>query len=161
VEAGTAALLLGSNGERRVAAIEAAVPFLAARGVEIVALSSFHASPPFGRGGQPWFLNRALLARTGLSPRALLAVAKEAEAAAGRTLSPRWGPRELDVDILLYGDAVVSDEGLTIPHAGLSSRRFALAPLFEVAPNAAVPPAGATVAALLAECKDETEVLKI
>jgi len=156
-----AALLLGSNGERRVGSLREASAFLVSRGVAVLSASSLYASPPFGRGGQPWFLNRALRVRTALSPRALLALAKEAEVAGGRSPSPRWGPRELDVDILLYGDRVVEEEGLRIPHGGLAERRFALAPLAEAAPRMVVPPRGDTVEQMLARCQDETEVVKI
>lgn len=99
---------------------------------------------------QPRFLNAALELETGLSPGALLALCREIERAAHRRPAVRWGPRSLDLDLLLAGDLVVRAPGLAVPHPGLAARRFVLAPLAELCPARAVPGAGATVAELLA-----------
>jgi 2-amino-4-hydroxy-6-hydroxymethyldihydropteridine diphosphokinase len=99
---------------------------------------------------QPDFLNTAALARTALPPDAVLAVAKALELAAGRTRGVRFGPRPLDIDLLLYGGVRRSDPELTLPHPRLRERRFVLAPLAEIAPELTVAPNGATVAELLA-----------
>jgi 2-amino-4-hydroxy-6-hydroxymethyldihydropteridine diphosphokinase len=80
------------------------------------------------------------------------------EASAGRKIRERWGPRELDVDILLFGDKVVKRPDLVIPHPRLAARRFYLLPASEIAPSAAVPPGGKTVSDLLDECRDTLEV---
>ncbi len=99
---------------------------------------------------QPDYLNTAALARTALPPDAVLAVAKALELAAGRTRGVRFGPRPLDIDLLLYGGVRLHDPELTLPHPRLRERRFVLAPLAEIAPGLVVPPDGATVAELLA-----------
>jgi 2-amino-4-hydroxy-6-hydroxymethyldihydropteridine diphosphokinase len=99
---------------------------------------------------QPDYLNTAAVGRTALPPDAVLALAKRLEREAGRRPGPRDAPRPLDVDLLLYGSRVADDPALTLPHPRLAVRRFALAPLADVAPELAVPPGGTTVAALLA-----------
>ncbi|HSN85571.1 MAG TPA: 2-amino-4-hydroxy-6-hydroxymethyldihydropteridine diphosphokinase [Thermoanaerobaculia bacterium] len=99
---------------------------------------------------QPDYLNTAVLARTSLEPGDLLAFAKALELAAGRRPGVRFGPRPLDIDILLYGDLRSSAPELTLPHPRLRERRFVLEPLAEIAPDLRVPPDGATVRELLA-----------
>lgn len=99
---------------------------------------------------QPDFLNTAALVRTALPPDAVLAVAKALEHAAGRRHGVRFGPRPLDIDLLLYGDLCSTAPELTLPHPRLRERRFMLEPLAAVAPELRVPPDGATVRELLA-----------
>ncbi|HEY0514379.1 MAG TPA: 2-amino-4-hydroxy-6-hydroxymethyldihydropteridine diphosphokinase [Thermoanaerobaculia bacterium] len=99
---------------------------------------------------QPDFLNTAAIARTDLPPDAVLALAKALELAAGRRRGARFGPRPLDIDLLLYDDRRSGLPELTLPHPRLRERRFVLAPLAEIAPDLAVPPDGARVADLLA-----------
>lgn len=106
-------------------------------------------SAPLPPTDQPDFLNTALTGRTTLPPEDLLALAKALELAAGRTRGERFGPRPLDIDLVLYGDRVSDAPELTLPHPRLRERRFMLAPLAEVAPAMAVPPTGATVLELL------------
>jgi 7,8-dihydro-6-hydroxymethylpterin-pyrophosphokinase len=91
-----------------------------------------------------------VLASTSLEPGELLALAKALELAAGRRRGPRFGPRPLDIDLLLYGDLQMSTPELTLPHPRLRERRFVLAPLAEIAPDWRVPPDGARVGDLLA-----------
>lgn len=98
---------------------------------------------------QPDFLNTAALAHTALEPEAVLALGKSLERAAGRLPGPRFGPRPLDIDILLYGDLTSDDPALTIPHPRLRERRFVLRPLADIAPDLTVPPDGATIRELL------------
>lgn len=155
-----AVLLLGSNQGRRVRSIRDAVDRLR-RESEVLAVSRMYASEPFGRAHQPWFLNLAVLLSTDLSPGALLGVAKRLEREAGRRGGARWGPRPLDVDIILMGDAVVSGPGLSVPHESMAFRRFCLLPVSEVAKDAVVPPGGRTVAQLLASCEDPLEVMAL
>ncbi len=97
---------------------------------------------------QGLFLNTAMVGETDLSPADLLAVAKAVELAAGRRRGERWGPRPLDVDLLLYDDLVRDEPELTLPHPRLRQRLFQLAPLAEIAPRRPVPPDGTTVAEL-------------
>ncbi|MBI5905234.1 MAG: 2-amino-4-hydroxy-6-hydroxymethyldihydropteridine diphosphokinase [Deltaproteobacteria bacterium] len=155
-----AVLLLGSNQGRRVRRIRDAVAALG-RESEVRAVSRMYASEPSGRAHQPWFLNLAVRLSTDLSPRGLLALAKRLEEAAGRRGGARWGPRPLDVDIILMGDSVVSEPGLSIPHESMAVRRFCLLPVSDVAPDAIVPPGGRTVAQLLAACEDPLEVMAL
>ena len=153
-------LLLGSNLGRRVRRLRAGLDAVAA-GVTPVRVSRIYAGAPGGRGGQPWYLNVALRGRTGLSPAELLRFVKGVEIAAGRKAGPRWGPRELDVDIILMGDREVREPHLTIPHPLMSARRFCLLPVSEIAPDFAVPSSGATVRDLLLACEDPLEVYAI
>lgn len=155
-----AVLLLGSNQGRRVRRIRDAVDRLS-RETELLAVSRMYASEPFGRSHQPWFLNLAVRAATRRSPWGLLALAKRLELTAGRRGGARWGPRTLDVDILLLGDAVIDSPGLVIPHAAMAQRRFCLLPAAEVAPGAVVPTCGLTVAQLLDACADPLEVMML
>jgi 2-amino-4-hydroxy-6-hydroxymethyldihydropteridine diphosphokinase len=100
---------------------------------------------------QPDYLNTAAVGATALPPDAVLALAKALERAAGRRPGPRFGPRPLDVDLLLWGDLVLPHPELTLPHPRLRERRFVLEPLAAIAPDWRVPPDGRTVAELLAE----------
>jgi len=125
------------------------------------AISPLYASKPHGRGLQPWFLNLAVRVETALSPWELLALSKRLEADAGRLPTGRWGPRRLDVDIILMGNAVISEQGLTVPHESMRVRRFCLVPVADVAPEAVVPPGEETVEQLLASCKDPLDVTRL
>lgn len=142
---------LGSNLGDREATIARAVDLLrSVDGVEVVAVSSLRETEPWGPVEQPPFLNGAAAVETELSPRGLLDALLAVEQALGRDRSgERWGPRTIDLDLLLYGDATVSEPGLAVPHPRLHERRFALEPLAELAPEALVPGRG-TVADLVA-----------
>lgn len=153
-------LLLGSNAGRRVKRLREGIEALS-RELRAVSASRIHAGAPAGRRGQPWFLNVALRGRTALSPDALLAFVKEVEAAAGRKAGPRWGPRELDVDIILMGDREVRQPHLSVPHPRMAGRRFCLLPVSEIAPEFSVPPEGRTIRDLLLACEDPLEVFPI
>lgn len=130
------------------------------------ALGPLHAAPlyrsaaVFGTSGisgipQPGFLNTAALGRTALPPDAVLAVAKALERNAGRRRGRRFGPRPLDVDLLLYGDLQSAAPELTLPHPRLRERRFVLEPLGAIAPDLRVPPDGATVRELLGRVMEQ------
>jgi len=95
------------------------------------------------------------------SPWEMLCLAKRLEREAGRRGGARWGPRPLDVDIILMGDVVVDDPGLAIPHPSMASRRFCLLPAADVAPEAIVPTSGWTISQLLERCEDPLEVIAI
>lgn len=110
---------------------------------------------------QPDFLNTAAVGATALGPERILAAAKDLERAAGRRPGPRFGPRPLDVDLLLFGQRTSSDPELTLPHPGLARRRFVLVPLAEIAPTWRVPPGGETVAELLAATEDRSRVERV
>jgi len=157
---GDAVLLLGSNLGRRVRNLRDAVERLSAE-TDVLAISRLYAGEPHGRVHQPWFLNQAVRIAARQSPGELLLLAKRLEQSAGRRGSGRWGPRPLDVDIVLYGEAVVSLPHLDIPHPAMSGRRFSLLPVAEVAPDAVVPPGGRTVSQLLESCNDTLEVIAL
>ena len=137
---------LGSNLGDREATIRAAVAALPG----VVAVSSLRETEPVGPVEQPPFLNGAVALETELSPRELLDVLLAVERELGRERRERWGPRTIDLDLLLYGDRVVDEPGLSLPHPRLHERRFALEPLAELDPELAVPGRG-RVKDLLAE----------
>lgn len=139
------ALALGSNLGDRIAHLRRAVTRLAESGIELRGVSSVYESPPEGYVAQPDFLNAALVGRTRLSPGELLAVARRLEAEAGRERSFPNAPRPLDVDIVLYGDRVVTEAELRIPHERWRTRAFVLAPLREIAGDRRDPETGRTV----------------
>jgi 2-amino-4-hydroxy-6-hydroxymethyldihydropteridine diphosphokinase len=143
---------LGSNLGDREAAIRAALAALAAvPGVEVVAVSSLRETDPVGFLDQPRFLNGAAAVETTLAPAELLRTLLEVERSLGRTREgPPRGPRTIDLDLLLYGDRVVDEPGLALPHPRLHERRFVLEPLAELASGLEVPGKG-KVETLLAE----------
>jgi 2-amino-4-hydroxy-6-hydroxymethyldihydropteridine diphosphokinase len=143
---------LGANLGRREANLKSALTLLGGEpGVEVVAVSSFRETEPVGFLDQPRFLNAAAAVETDLGPRELLECLLAVERALGRTREGRrFGPRTIDLDLLVYGDAVVREPGLEVPHPRLHERRFALEPLAELDPGLVVPGRG-PVSALLAE----------
>jgi 2-amino-4-hydroxy-6-hydroxymethyldihydropteridine diphosphokinase len=143
---------IGSNlgGPRRTVA--AALELLAAEdGIEIVAVSALRETDPVGYEDQPRFLNGAVALETDISPRELLQRLLEIERRLGRVRGegPRFGPRTIDLDLLLYGDEQIDEPRLQIPHPRLHERRFALEPLAELDPALEIPGHG-PVQALLA-----------
>jgi 2-amino-4-hydroxy-6-hydroxymethyldihydropteridine diphosphokinase len=127
---------LGSNIGDKPANIRRALDLLEARKtVEIVAISSIYRTAPWGYLDQDAFANACALARTRLSPAALLAEAKAIEAEMGREKTIRWGPRLIDIDILFYGDLPLAQPDLILPHKELFNRAFVLVPLAEIAPE--------------------------
>jgi 2-amino-4-hydroxy-6-hydroxymethyldihydropteridine diphosphokinase len=117
-------LALGSNLGDRAAYLAAARRLLAGKQVRLIRESSVQETEPFGVEDQPAFLNQVLEVEWKGTPRELLQIVKAVEAEAGRRPSFRWGPRELDVDILLLGSEHVAEPDLTIPHPGLADRPF-------------------------------------
>lgn len=140
---------LGSNLGDRVGQLRRAV--LAIEGfVSVEQVSSLWLTEPVGLRDQPPFMNVALQGHTALDPRALLAAMAEIEDRMGRRRDVPNGPRTIDLDLLLYEGVVVDEPGLTLPHPRMSQRRFALAPLAEIAPEVRPRAEGPTVAELLA-----------
>jgi len=151
-------LALGSNVGDRAANLAFARRELRAAGVHILAESTVEETEPVGGVEQPNFLNQVLEVDTDLQPRALLAVAKEIESRAGRQPGgERWGPRELDVDILLYGHLSIDTPELQIPHPQLVSREFVLRELREINPRLTDAVSGVTTQQLLLQMQKEDE----
>ena len=133
---------LGSNLGDREATIRRAVELLGERpGVEVVAVSTLRDTDPVGYEDQPRFLNGAVALEVDLPPRALLEelLAVERELGRDRPQETRWGPRTIDLDLLLYGEETVDEPGLTVPHPRLAERQFVLEPLYELAPELTLP----------------------
>lgn len=145
-------LALGSNMGDRHRSIEAALRALASLpGTRILAQSSLIETDPVGPMPQGRYLNGVLHLETSLPPRALLEAILRIEADLGRdrARSERWGPRTIDLDILLYGNLELDEPGLTLPHPRIAERRFVLGPLAELAPELIIPGHRASVRDLL------------
>ena len=142
---------IGSNLGDREGNLRRAIKLLSAEdGVDVVAVSEIRETDPVGPVEQGPFLNGAVRIETDLAPRELLERLLAVEERLGRVRRERWGPRTIDLDLLLYGDDVVDEPGLTVPHARLHERRFALEPLSDLAPSLEIPGKG-PISALLAE----------
>jgi len=122
---------IGANLGDRIATVERAIAALGGTG-DVVARSSLYRTQPWGRRDQPPFVNAVAIVETRLTPRALLAALQTIEAALGRVAGERWGPRVIDLDLLLYDDARVDEAGLQLPHPRFRERAFVLVPLAEV-----------------------------
>ena len=146
---------LGANLGEPEAQVRSAIAALQALpDTRLLAASSLYRSAPVGVGEQPDFVNAVAAIETGLSARALLDELLAIEARFGRRRNVPGAPRTLDLDLLLYGDRVIAEPELIVPHPRMHERAFVLAPLAEIAPNAVVPVKG-PVAALLASCADQ------
>jgi 2-amino-4-hydroxy-6-hydroxymethyldihydropteridine diphosphokinase len=145
---------VGSNlGDRWARLAQAARALRAAPGVAVLRASRVWDAAPIGPP-QPRYLNAVLELETTRTPRSLLGLLREVEQAAGRTRDVHWGARTLDLDLLLHGDLVVREPGLTVPHPGMAGRRFVLAPLAELRAEIPVPGADASVGRLLEEAPE-------
>jgi len=143
-------LALGSNLGDRLANLQGAVDALCAGPrIDCVAVSPVYETVAVGGPDQPDYLNAVLVAATSLPARAVLDRGLAAETARHRVRGPRWGPRTLDVDVIVYGDEVSTDPDLTLPHPRAHERAFVLAPWHDVNPDAVIPGRG-RVADLLA-----------
>lgn len=127
-------LSLGSNIGDRENFIKSAIELLKMK-VEIQKISSLYETAPWGKTKQPNFLNICLLGETDLKPAELLEFIHETETHVGRTPSFKWGPREIDIDILFYDHQIINTEGLMIPHPHLAERAFVLVPLADIVPK--------------------------
>jgi 2-amino-4-hydroxy-6-hydroxymethyldihydropteridine diphosphokinase len=132
----TVYLSLGSNVGDRLSHIKHALELLSTTpGISVRRVAGLYETEPVGVHDQPWFLNTVAEIATDLDPRVLLAAVKRVESVVGRTPSYRWGPREIDVDILIYEGEKISQDDLVIPHPRMRERLFVLMPLRELAPD--------------------------
>lgn len=149
----TAYIGLGGNLDEpaaRIRAARAAIGVLP--GIRELAFSSLYRSAPLGPAEQPDYVNAVMAVATSLSPLKLLDALQSVETAFGRVrLGERWGPRTLDLDLLLYGAEILANDRLTVPHPGLAQREFVLYPLLEIAPDLDIPGLG-PLAALARRC---------
>jgi 2-amino-4-hydroxy-6-hydroxymethyldihydropteridine diphosphokinase len=150
---------IGSNIGDKTANCQTAVECLAEAG-RIIAVSSFYYTEPVGYKEQEDFINAAASLETNRSPSELLAICHAIEDRLGRRRTVRWGPRTVDLDILLYGDLVVKRAELVIPHPLMAMRRFVLAPLVEIAPAIIHPVLNKTMIQLLSELQNSHTVMK-
>lgn len=134
-----AILGLGSNVGDKRGNIGRAIELLTRAGdVRVVARSHLYRSAPWGKTDQDWFVNACVAIETRLAPEELLARCQQVENEMGRVRAERWGPRVIDVDILVFGDVVSPDAKLTLPHPRITERGFVLVPLAELAPDLAI-----------------------
>lgn len=154
-------LSLGANLGDRAATIKGAISELS-KWIKNITASSLYETEPVGNKNQPLFINCVIRGRTKLSPQNLLEKCKELEIAAGRDISYKQSqqtPRPLDIDILFYGDQIIKENGLIIPHPRLHVRRFVLLPLVEISSDVVHSIFKKTAAELLMECPD-TSIVK-
>lgn len=144
-------IALGSNLASPLSQVTAAIDALGAiPDSQIIAVSGFYRTPPLGPQDQPDYLNAAVALETSLTPEALLDHTQRIELEQGRVRkAERWGPRTLDLDIMLFGDETIATPRLTVPHYDMKNRGFMLWPLFEIAPELRFPD-GETLASVLA-----------
>lgn len=154
---------LGTNlGDRELKLLMAVAELGKLPGTRVTALSPFYETEPVGGVPQDNFYNAAARIATSLSPLELLDQLKRIETEVfHRVPSGHWGPRSMDLDLLLYGDLVLSQERLTIPHPRLAERRFVLQPLADIAPSLVHPTLGKSIAQLLASLGTTERVVKI
>lgn len=132
-------IALGSNLGDKVANIDRAIELVTQTGdVRLVARSRNFATEPWGKTDQDWFVNACIAVATELSARALLERCQAIEQAMGRVTVEKWGPRIIDLDLLIYRDSVMNDPDLVLPHPHIADRAFVLAPLMDVAPGAVI-----------------------
>jgi len=128
-------IALGSNIGDREENIKTAIEKIKEKGIEIVKISDIIETEPYGYKEQPSFLNAVLWAKTSLTPRELLNILQDIEKEMGREKKFKWGPRNIDLDIIFYDDLVINEEGLKIPHPDAHNRVFVMGPMVQIAPD--------------------------
>lgn len=152
-------ILAGTNLGDRIANLEIARRMLAEKTI-VTQFSALFETEPVGFADQPWYLNQAIELEVSLPPQELLSFCLGIEASCGRVRTFSNAPRTLDLDILLYGNVIVHQNNLVIPHPRLHERRFALRPLAQIAPEAVHPVLKKSIRRLLADCPDTSSVVE-
>jgi 2-amino-4-hydroxy-6-hydroxymethyldihydropteridine diphosphokinase len=140
---------IGSNIGKREDNCLRAISLLRENGLKITKRSGMHETEPWGVKDQPRFINMAVEAETDVSPRDLLLLLKKTERDMGRLPGKKWGPRVIDIDLLMYDNLQMNEAGLTVPHPLMHEREFVLLPLSEIAPEKVHPVLHKTIRALL------------
>jgi len=157
-----AVISIGSNIGERIGNCRRAIEALAeADWATLLKESSFYETEPWGKTGQPDFINCAVLVETELAPLNFLEKLKEIEFNIGRTQGEKWGPRLIDLDIVIYGDVVTETERLTLPHRHAHERAFVMVPAAEVAPELSHPTLKKNVREIAAGIARATEVRRV
>lgn len=151
---------LGSNLGDRVAHLRRALEELAQAGIEILHASPFYRTEPVDYRPQPWFINCVAEIRTELLPLRLLSTLQKIESRMGRKRTILNGPRTIDLDILFYDNAVIRSSQLVVPHPRMEERKFVLVPLSDIAPTHRHPATRKTVAEMLSETPDRSQVVR-
>ena len=158
----TAYIGIGSNlGTPEKNCTKAIEKISSTKDIKIISKSSFYQTEPIGGVQQGWFVNSAIEIETDLSSENLLSVLLNLELAMGRTRKEKWGPRLIDLDLLFYGNLVLENKSLTLPHPEIQNRKFVLIPMCEIAENLIHPTLKKTIKTLLQESSDVTIVKKI
>jgi len=153
---------MGSNlGSRLENCLQAMTRLAEHPAIHVIARSSFYETEPVGKTDQGWFFNAVVQVSTELEPEALLQSLLTIEAAMGRIRNEKWGPRIIDLDLLLYEDRILKTPQLEVPHPEMTQRRFVLAPLSELAADHVHPLVNKTIQELLSELPEENKVFKI
>lgn len=155
----TVYLSLGSNKGKREHFLRDALEVLGAHpAIQVTQVSRVYETEPWGKPDQPFFLNQIVQLQTSLAPERLLKLCQSVEQKVGRLPSEKWGPREIDIDILLYGDQALNLPDLRVPHPHMHERRFILVPLVEIAPSLRNPISHKTFEQILQELDDQSHV---
>ncbi|MEO6849230.1 MAG: 2-amino-4-hydroxy-6-hydroxymethyldihydropteridine diphosphokinase [Mucilaginibacter sp.] len=151
-------LLTGSNLGNRKLFLEKAIEYIEAGIAPVEKLSSIYQTQSWGKTDAPDYLNQVVQLKTALSPHDLLQKILDIELLLGRVRHEKWGPRTIDIDILFYGQQIINEPALVIPHPELQNRRFTLDPLCEIAPDLIHPVLKKTIFQLKSELKDNLNV---
>ncbi len=154
-------LLLGSNLGDRLGFLASACAAIDKQVGQIISKSGIYQTAAWGVKNQPGFLNQALRIYSPISAFGLLTKTQAIESSLDRTRTEHWGPRTIDIDLLLYNDEVIVEEGLIVPHRLMHKRRFALAPMVEIAPDIVHPLVGRSLKEILDNCSDPLKVERI
>jgi len=154
-------LLLGSNLGNREQYLNQAISLISTQVSPVIKLSSIYETQSWGKDDAPDYLNQVILLETDIPARELLDKILGIELTLGRKREEKWGSRTIDIDILFYGDKIINEQGLHVPHPELHNRRFTLEPLDEIAPDLIHPVLGKTISVIKNELKDGLIVKKL